>query len=94
MSKKELLIVETKKVIEQYTTSKGCEKVKGWRVDEWTGISEGEPMTEEEIEESIEYLRKNNYPKPEDCPKEQCPGYRPACKMGICYVAVRLCGDF
>ena len=72
----------------------------GWRIDVWTGRSDiTEPMTEKEIENAIKYLRENNYPKPDDCPLDSedvkgCPGLRPACKLGICYVAVRLCGDF
>jgi hypothetical protein len=51
-------------------------------------------MTNEEIANAIKFLRDNGYPKPKDCFGEHCPGYRPACKLGICYVAVRLCGDF
>jgi len=68
---------------------------KSWQLKEWTGISPNPiPMTSEEIKEAITYLRANHYPKPTDCLKEQCPGYRPACELGICYVAIRLCGDF
>ena len=66
----------------------------GWKVSEWTGRSKiTKPMTAEEIDNAIKYLKDNNYPKPEDCPAD-CPGLRPACKLGICFVAVRLCGDF
>lgn len=69
----------------------------GWKVYEWTGLAESKnpiPMTKEETESAVKYLRENNYPKPDDCPKTECPGYRPACELGICYVAIRLCGDF
>lgn len=68
----------------------------GWKVNEWTGRAPRElaPMTDQEIEEAIKYLRDNNYPKPDDCPREDCPSYRPACGPGICHVAVVLCGDF
>lgn len=34
------------------------------------------------------------HPKPVDCLGVHCPGYRPSCKLNVCYVAVRLCGDF
>ena len=68
---------------------------KGWKVYEWTGLSKNvEPMSIEEIQEAVAYLRKNNYPKPLDCPGKDCPGLGPACGLGICYVAIRLCGDF
>jgi hypothetical protein len=73
----------------------------GWKVYEWTGWaykdkeqSKLPPMTTEETAKAVEYLRENNYPHPEDCPGEACPGYRCACGVGICHVAVRLCGDF
>lgn len=66
-----------------------------WKVSEWTGISENPvDMSFEEIQEATEYLRKNHYPKPADCPAEKCLGIRPACALGICYVAIRLCDDF
>ena len=54
-----------------------------WKVYEWTGTAK-----------EIKYLRDNNYPKPEDCLDKQCPGCRPACQLGICFVAINLCGDF
>lgn len=69
--------------------------IKEWKIKEWTGWSDNlVPMTKEEIQEAIKYLREKHYPKPVDCPGEKCPGFRPACHLGVCYVAVRLCGDF
>lgn len=52
------------------------------------------PMTKQEITDTITFLRGNGYPKPSDCPEAECPKYRPACTIGICNVAVGLCGDF
>ena len=69
--------------------------IKEWRLKEWTGISEiDRPMSNKEIKEAIEYLRKNRYPVPKDCIGEHCPGKRPTCSLGVCHVAVKLCGDF
>ncbi len=72
-------------------------KVK-WRLDILNAkFSEGKelpPMTEQEIKSAIAELRKNNYPKPEDCPERECSVYRPACKMGICRIAVGMYKDF
>ncbi len=66
-----------------------------WRISEWTDLSKNPiPMTSEEIREAIQFLRKNYYPRPADCQMQKCPGYRPACHLGTCYVAIRLCGDF
>ena len=70
-----------------------------WRLDEWNAhfapdITEEIPMSKEEILKAITYLRSNNYPKPEDCPGKPCPDYRPACSLGICRIAVGMCGDF
>lgn len=77
----------------------------GWKVYEWTGWSMDGPdkekrnedlpsMDPEETMAAIKYLREHHYPVPEDCPKEQCPSFRPACSLGICHVATVLCGDF
>lgn len=68
-----------------------------WRLDEWNGHygnKELPPMSQEEIDKCIEYLRGNNYPKPEDCPETECPKVRPACHLGICQIAAGMCGDF
>lgn len=66
-----------------------------WRIDEWTGRSSNPiPMSGDEITQAVVWLRKNNYPVPEDCLGDSCPALRPTCNMGICYVAIRLCGDF
>ena len=66
-----------------------------WRIFEWTGVSlKKTRMTEDEIRKATNFLRRKNYPKPVDCPKENCTGYRPSCSLGVCYVAVKLCGDF
>jgi hypothetical protein len=69
--------------------------IKEWKIMEWTGWSSNPvPMTAIEITEARNYLRENHYPKPSDCPWDKCPGFRPACHLGVCYVSVRLCGDF
>jgi len=68
-----------------------------WRLDEWCdhfAKVPTKPMTEEEIEAAIKFLRDFNYPVPEDCPGPACPEWRPACKLGICKIAVEMCGDF
>jgi len=41
-----------------------------------------------------EFLKLTGYPAPEDCPKEGCKEYRPACLVGVCKIAVCLCGDW
>lgn len=69
-------------------------EIKQWYLNEWTNISNiPVPMTDDEVTMAIDYLRKNGYPKPEDCLGNKCPGFRPACKLDVCYVAVRLCED-
>ena len=75
---------------------KESSEIKSWKISEWTGISPNPlPMTKEEVASAIKYLRGNKYPKPEDCQNDhRCVGFRPACSLGICHVAVRLCGDF
>ena len=70
-----------------------------WRLDEWSAhYSRDNPklirMSQEEIRKAITFLRENNYPKPEDCPWEDCSALRPACKVGICQIAIGMCGDF
>lgn len=68
-----------------------------WKLQEWNALyATGNPlpMTPEEIASAVKYLRDNNYPKPEDCPEASCPKCRPACKLGICRIAVGMCGDF
>lgn len=70
-----------------------------WRLDEWNAYYapdtvENIPMSKEEIYKATMYLSDNYYPKPEDCPGEECPKYRPACLLGICRIAVGMCGDF
>jgi len=72
---------------------------KSWRLNEWNetfarGNLKNTPMSREEVRDGIRFLRSNNYPKPEDCPEESCPDFRPACKLGICHIAVGLCRDF
>ena len=71
-----------------------------WKLREWSEhfriniFHETEklpPMTKEEIQKATKYLRDNNYPKPEDCPTEKCPDYRPTCKLGTCKFAVCIC---
>ena len=79
--------------------------VKSWKLSGWldkprnwnlTNFKDQnpQPMTEEEIEAGIKFLRDGNYPKPDDCPQSSCPEYRPACQLGICKIAVCLCGDW
>ena len=71
------------------------DEITEWGIDEWTDLSDNPiPMTSEETQDAIQFLRANMYPKPVDCPMETCPGFRPACYLGTCYVAIRLCGDF
>ena len=74
------------------------ENIKEWELKDWNNLytleSRMPPMTPYEIINAIRWLRKNNYPKPSDCPEQECPKYRPACKIGICNVAVGMCGDF
>jgi len=70
--------------------------IESWKLKEWSNFYlSAKKMTDEEIEEAIKFLRNNNYPKPVDCPGKECPaGFRPACRLGICKVAVMLCGDW
>jgi hypothetical protein len=73
------------------------ENIKEWELAVWNAqysVGYLPPMTEQEIRSAVKWLRKNNYPKPTDCPEQECPKYRPACKLGICNVAVGMCGDF
>lgn len=70
-----------------------------WRLDEWNAQYAKDDlkpiiMSQEEIREAITFLRESNYPKPEDCPWENCPVLRPTCKLSICRIAVGMCGDF
>jgi hypothetical protein len=71
-----------------------------WRVTEWSEYFAKKaglrlpPMTANEIAVAITGLRSNDYPKPIDCPGEEgCPKFRPTCRVGICNVALGLCGD-
>jgi hypothetical protein len=50
-------------------------------------------MTPKEISQAIKFLRDLYYPKPEDCPEQLCPKFRPACSLGVCQIAVGMCGD-
>lgn len=70
-----------------------------WRLDNWNAQYAKDDlrlitMSQEEIRQAIKYLRGNNYPKPEDCPDGDCQVCRPACQLGICRIAVGMCGDF
>lgn len=74
-------------------------ETKTWKLKEWNSYYsdcevEAPPMTKEEIADAIKYLRDNFYPIPEDCPRQECPKHRPACSLGICHIAVGMCGDF
>jgi len=69
----------------------------GWKLKEWNaryGNVSLPIMSTEEIETAISYLRDNNYPKPDDCLEIECPVHRPACTLGVCHIAVGMCGDF
>jgi hypothetical protein len=71
-----------------------------WRLDVWCDDyakrldKEITPMTRDEQNAAVTYLRTSKYEKPEDCPGKDCPMKRPACSLGICKIAVGLCGDF
>ncbi len=70
-----------------------------WNLCEWNDLycminhTDLPPMSREEIKKAKIWLRERNYPSPADCPAEKCPKYRPACKIGICHIAVGMCGD-
>ncbi len=70
--------------------------IKEWKVLEVTGWGDKTlpPLPAKEKRGIIKFLRNNNYPKPVDCPADLCPGVRPSCGLGVCYVAVKLCNDF
>ncbi len=76
---------ETKKSQETQKNQK-LEKF-AWSISEFTtpGLLE---------EKTIEAFRMNNYPIPQDCPGDRCRDLRPACKLGICKIAILICGDF
>lgn len=68
-----------------------------WKLSEWNNPYTKRifrPMTNDDIDAAILYLRQNKYPRPEDCPMADCPWFRPVCSLGICKVAVEMCGDF
>lgn len=67
-----------------------------WRLDKWNRVygASAPIMTDKDIATAIGYLRGSNYPPPEDCPQGICPKLRPACGLGICNIAVGMCGDF
>ena len=67
-----------------------------WKLREWNFVysdHDSPPLTWEEIQECKRWLRKNNYPIPQDCPGADCPKCRPACMLGVCHIAVGMCGD-
>ena len=69
-----------------------------WRLSEWNCKYSNDKsaihMTQNEIQSGISWLRLNKYPKPVDCPGYECSKYRPVCDMGICRIAIGMCGDF
>lgn len=84
---------------QRYTVKKSRPERKVWHLKIWNQAfadpnEQLPPMSNQEITEAIDYLRKNNYPKPEDCPSQHCRDFRPACNMGVCRIAVGMCGDF
>jgi hypothetical protein len=71
-------------------------RTNGWKLSDWNemyGDHTLPQMSVEDIANAIMYLRNNNYPMPDDCPGDKCPKHRPSCKLGICNVAVGMCGD-
>jgi hypothetical protein len=66
-----------------------------WRLSEWNDAyaKDKKPMTAEEIDDAVAYLRDHNYPKPIDCLEGQCSRFRPACVLDVCHIAVGMCGD-
>jgi len=71
--------------------------VKTWELAEWVDSPDNSklpPMTEEGKIAGIKFLRDDDYPKPEDCPATLCKEYRPACKLGICKIAIVMPGDW
>lgn len=73
-------------------------ETKPWKLSDWNCVysasSKLPPMTDEEIAAAVKFLRDHSYPRPGDCPEDKCPKFRPACKVGICRIAVGMCGDF
>lgn len=70
---------------------------KEWTLNEWNrvyGRKDLPAMNHEEIQTGIDWLRDHSYPEPKDCPKDKCPKWRPACRVGVCRIAVGMCGDF
>lgn len=70
-----------------------------WKLKDWNQAfadvnDTRPPMSGKDIADAIKFLRKNNYPMPEDCPGNKCLDVRPACLLGICRIAVGMCGDF
>jgi hypothetical protein len=68
----------------------------GWKLKEWNSLYNRcvpESMTSSEIVVAILYLRKNKYPRPEDCLMFECPAFKPTCSAGICKIAIDMCGD-
>jgi hypothetical protein len=71
--------------------------IESWKLSEWIeGFREAQlpSMTSKEIAEAIAYLRGHQYCAPTDCTKESCLEYRPACSLGICKIAICMCGDW
>jgi len=72
---------------------------KAWKLEEWNehycrqSGKELAVMSEEDIEAAVVWLRNNRYLKPEDCPEKNCDDYRLACTLGVCYIAIQMCGD-
>ncbi len=69
-----------------------------WRLDNWSTyfaskVGNTKPMTRDEQNAAVTYLKASKYERPEDCPMFQCPKYRPTCNMGVCVIAVKMCGD-
>ena len=68
-----------------------------WRLDEWCdrfAKVPTKPMTEEEIEAAIKFLRDFNYPVPQGLSGTGVSGMAAGLQVGICKIAVEMCDDF
>lgn len=80
--------------------NKTITKLKEWKLIDWNEYYASKagiklpPLTQKEITNAINFLRKYNYPKPTDCPNQECPKFRPACKLNVCHIATVMAGDF
>jgi hypothetical protein len=65
-----------------------------WKIEQFKKwIEDDELSTEEQdkYDSTLQEIEQAGYPKPDDCFGEMCLKWRPACKIGICRVAILLC---